>query len=184
MVEIRHLAPTDLHLIGEIDRSEHISVQYLVTEDQLTTAPVDWDVPSFDPVGTGEHSVHQLVEHWRPVVDRGASLIGAFEGDRILGLAIVEPSFEPGLAWLAFLHVSRPFRRTGVATSLWNEATRVAADAGAGSMYVSATPSGSAVGFYLTNGCALAQTPHPILFQQEPEDIHLICPVAQDQAAT
>lgn len=179
MLDTRLLAPTDLYLIAEIDRSEHVSVEYVVAGEQLTTNPVDWDVPTFDLVGTGEHSVHEQVEHWKPIVDRGADMIGAFEGDQFLGLAIVDASFEPGLAWLAFLHVSRPFRRRGVATALWNKATRLAANAGSGSMYVSAIRSGSAIGFYLSRGCALTQPPHPILFEEEPEDIHLVCSVAR-----
>ncbi len=179
MLGTRHLAPTDLYLIGEIDRSEHVSVEYVVVGERLTTNRIDWDIPTFDPTGTGEHSVHEQIEHWKPVIERGAALIGAFEGDQFRGLAIVDASFEPGLGWLAFLHVSRPFRRRGVATALWNEATRFAADAGADSMYVSAIRSGSAVGFYLSHGCTLTQTPHPILFKEEPEDIHLICPVAR-----
>lgn len=179
MVDIRHLSPTDLQMIGEIDRSEHVTVHYVVDDGDLTARPVDWEVPTFDPVGTGEHSVHELVEHWRPVLDRGASLVGAFADDHLLGLAIVEPSFEPVLAWLAFLHVSRSSRRSGVATALWTEATVLAADARADSMYVSAAPSGSAVGFYLSRGCTLAHPPHPTLFEEEPDDVHLICPVAR-----
>jgi len=180
MFETRRLPAIDIYLIGEIDRSEHVSGEYVVVGEQLTKNPVDWEIPTFDPVGTGEHSVHDQVEHWKSIVDRGGVLIGAFEGDQFLGLAIIDTSFEPGLAWLAFLHVSKPFRRRGVATALWNEATRLAADAGSDSMYVSAIRSSSAVDFYLSHGCTLAQTPHPVLFEEEPEDIHLICPIAEN----
>ena len=82
------------------------------------------------------------------------------------------------MAWLAFLYVSRPYRRSGVASALWAEAERVALGAGAESMYVSAVPSGSAVGFYLSRGCVLAgSSTHPKLYHLEPGDIHLICPV-------
>ena len=60
----------------------------------------------------------------------------------------------------------------------WSPAgLEIAAAAGAMSMYVSATPSGSAVGFYMSRGCQLAARPHPALFAKEPEDIHLICPI-------
>ena len=68
-----------------------------------------------------------------------------------------QDTFEPGLAWLAFLHVSRPFRRRGAATASWNEATQLDEDAGSDS--VSAIPTGSAVGFYLSRGCTLTRTP-------------------------
>lgn len=40
--------------------------------------------------------------------------------------------------------------------------------------YVSATPTGSAVGFYLGQGCRLADPGHSALFADEPEDIHLV----------
>ena len=49
--------------------------------------------------------------------------------------------------------------------------------AGARSLYVSATPTGSAVGFSLGRGCRLADPVHPELFTDEPEDIHLVCPL-------
>src|SRR5207249_1049373 len=52
------------------------------------------------------------------------------------------PRFDGLLAWLAFLHVSRPHRRRGVASALWNEAVDLALAAGAGSLYVSAVPTG------------------------------------------
>ena len=81
-------------------------------------------------------------------------------------------------AWLAFLHVSREYRRSGVAAALWFAGAEIAANAGATSIYVSATPSGSAIGFYTSRGCQLAETPHPALLAKEPEDIHLICPIA------
>jgi hypothetical protein len=38
------------------------------------------------------------------------------------------------------------------------------------SIYVSAAPTGSAVGFYLNQGCQLADPVHPALFAKEPED--------------
>ena len=84
---------------------------------------------------------------------------------------------EPGLAWLATLHVSRAHRRRGVASALWGAGVALAHEAGAGSLYVSATLTGSAVGFYLGRGCRLADPVHPELFAHEPEDIHLVCPL-------
>ena len=92
-----------------------------------------------------------------------------------MGVAIVVPELEPELAWLAFLHVSRPHRRRGAATALWGAAVERARSAGATSLYVSATPTGSAVGFYLRQGCRLADPVHPRLYGDEPEDIHLCC---------
>ena len=40
-------------------------------------------------------------------------------------------------------------------------------------MYVSATPTDSAVGFYLSRGCELADPVHPALSAKEPDDVQL-----------
>jgi len=172
-MDIRHLPADDVTLIGSIDRSERVSVANSVEGGLLVSREVDWDVPAWSPAGTGEHTVLHQIEWCRRVLERGAVLLGAFDGETILGLAIVEPGFEPALAWLAFLHVSRPHRRRGAATALWDEAVCIATEAGVPTLYVSATPSASAVGFYISQGCELAVPPHPELFEAEPEDIHL-----------
>ena len=176
MVRVRHLVASDVSLIARIDRSELVDVQYAVRDGQLVEAPVFIeDVPAWSDDG-GEHSITKMLEFCTPIVEGGATLLGAFtDDDELAGLAIVDPTFEPPLAWLALLHVSRPHRRIGAATALWTEAARVAEGAGAASMYVSATPTGSAIGFYLRQGCRLADPVHPALFEQEPEDIHLVC---------
>ena len=177
-MRVDRLVADDVALIAEIDRSEHVDVQYAVRDGQLVEVPVFMeDIPTWPDDG-GEHSITRMLEFCTPIVEGGATLLGAFtDDDELAGLAIVDPTFEPALAWLALLHVSRPHRRTGAATALWAEAARLASDAGAGSMYVSATPTGSAVGFYLSQGCRLAKPVHPALFANEPDDIHLVCPV-------
>ena len=176
-IEIRRLSSDEIRLIGSIDRSEHIDGLYTIEDGQLLHEPEQIDIPSWKLEGTGEHSVGRLVEDLEPLVVGGASLLGAFDQNEFLGLVIVDGSFEPGLAWLVFLHVSRQHRRRGVASALWSAAERIALDAGADSMYVSATPSDSAVGFYLDRGCRLARPPHPQLLAKEPEDIHFVCTI-------
>ena len=175
-MRIRHLDASDVSLIARIDRSEHVDVQYAARDGELVAAPVLMeDIPTW-PDDDSEHSITKMLEFCTPIVEGGATLLGAFtDDDELAGLAIVDPTFEPPLAWLALLHVSRPHRRTGAATALWAEAARLARAAGAASMYVSATQTGSAVGFYLSQGCRLADPVHPVLFEHEPEDIHLVC---------
>lgn len=180
--EIRRLGSDELGLIGEIDRSEHMDMEYSAEEGMLVGRSVDLDIPTWSRDGTGEFSVAGMMESCRPIVERGAAFLGAFDGEEVLGLAVVEGSFEPKLAWCAFLYVSRRHRRRGVATALWEKAEQIAVEAGAEVMYVSAVPSGSAVGFYLSRGCELAREPHPDLFAREPEDIHLMCPIGRRRA--
>jgi ribosomal protein S18 acetylase RimI-like enzyme len=175
-VRVRRLDPSDVALVARIDRSEHVDVQYRVEDGRLVDAPVFMaDIPPWDPEGSGDNSVAGHMAFYASVVADGAVLLGAFDDDgEVMGLASVHPTFEPGLAWLATLHVSRRHRRRGAASALWGEAVALAREAGARSLYVSATPTGSAVGFYLSRGCRLADPVHPGLFADEPEDIHLL----------
>ena len=160
-----------------------MNAQYGVVDGRLTQQPVTMsEVPAWDPTGSGPHSVTAHVDFCKALIADGGVLLGAFgdgDGDggdeeRFAGLAVVNTSFEPGLAWLSFLHVSRPHRRRGAARALWSAAVDLALGAGASAIYVSATPTGSAVGFYLAPGCRLADPVHPALFAEEPDDIHLV----------
>ncbi len=174
-MELRYLSVDDLGLIASIDRSEHVDVEFHVVGGELRKRPVTRaDIPVWDREGTGPFSVAHQIEFCAGVLRQvGAVLLGAFDDDHVLGVAVVDPVFAPGMAWLAFLHVSRPSRRRGAATALWNEAAAAARASGAETLYVSAVPTGSAVGFYLQQGCQLADPVHPGLWAKEPEDIHL-----------
>jgi GNAT superfamily N-acetyltransferase len=173
---VRRLQAEDVSLVAAIDRSEHVAFEYRVIDGQLRHVPASiTDVPAWDRTGSGPFSVASQIEFGTAAVASGGILLGAFEDERTAGLAIVNPRFEPALAWLALLHVSRPYRRQGVAQALWDAAADIAVKGGAESIYISATPTESAVGFYLRQGCHLARPVHPDLFAAEPEDIHLIC---------
>jgi hypothetical protein len=65
----------------------------------------------------------------------------------------------------------------GVASLLWGAAVERARGDGASAIYVSATPSESAVGFYLSRGCRLATRSeiNDHLYELEPDDVQLIC---------
>ena len=171
-------------LLG-IDRAEHVSVHYTVVGGGLTTAPVPMaEVPNW-PDDDGPHSIGRLTQFSVGVVERGGITLVAHEGPSVAGIVIVVPEFEPPLAWLGLLHVSRPFRRQGVASALHSTAESISIAAGATSMYVSASPTGSAVGFYLSRGYELARPPHPDLYEHEPEDIHLVLDLSRrPQGAT
>ena len=181
--EVRRLDPADVpSAVASIDRSEHIDVLYQVVDGELRDRPVDIDSPAWDPVGTGPHSVHHHVELAASLLEQGGVALGAFapgdeHGDELLGVAIVVPRFEPPMSWFGFLHVSRAHRRRGAASALWERCVAESRAAGATSMYVSAAETGSAVGFYLSRGCRLADPVHPALFELEPEDIHLVLPL-------
>jgi GNAT superfamily N-acetyltransferase len=175
-MRVQRLHADDVSLVATIDRSEHVDVEYRVIDDELRQVPAAiTDIAAWDQVGAGSHSVAAKIAFCSSAIARGGILLGVIDGERAAGLAIVVPVFEPQLAWLAVLHVSRPYRRQGVAQALWSVAVDGARANGAESMYVSATPTESAVGFYLRQGCQLAHPVHAELFAAEPEDIHLTC---------
>lgn len=175
-IDIRFLAPGDVGLLREIDRREQLEVGYTVESGKLVSSETDAYVPPWEPSGSGDHTVRRLIAFCDPPLDRGAQLLGAFDEDAIVGMALVEPSLRPGLGWLALLHVSNGRRRGGVGQALWSAAASVARNSGDKEMYVSATPTGSAVQFYLKQGCRLAGPDEivPELFELEPDDIHLV----------
>jgi len=169
----RWMEPDELSLISQIDRSEVIRTGYVQRGEALEQLGVSWDSPAWAGEGFGEHSVAAQIRFCRGHLDRGGRVIGAFDGARLVGIGLFTPEIRPGLAQLAYLHVSRAYRRRGIGDRLAAEMISKARQGGAHQMYVSAVPSGSAVGFYLHLGFEPERKPLPELYALEPEDIHM-----------
>jgi ribosomal protein S18 acetylase RimI-like enzyme len=174
MITVRILDIEDITKLVEIDRSEHLTVEYIQDGEKLIEKEIDWDVPPWSTEGTGGHSVNRLIYDIKPHLGRGAVLLGALDGDRLAGIAVLRKKLTGTMAQLMFLHVSRNYRRRGVGTLLTEEMIRLAREDGASEMYVSSTPSGSAVGFYLSHGFHPTASPIRELLELEPDDIHMI----------
>jgi ribosomal protein S18 acetylase RimI-like enzyme len=115
------------------------------------------------------------VAQLEPKLTHGGVFIGAFDGELLLGLGILGGRFlgpSGNQLEVAFLHVSRGYRRQGIARRLMDELADRARRRGAEELYISATESESAVGFYLSYGCRLAERVDPELYRLEPQDIH------------
>jgi GNAT superfamily N-acetyltransferase len=108
---------------------------------------------------------------------RGGTVLGAFAGDTLVGIAVVVPEVRPRIAQLAWLHVTNGFRGRGIGTRLCDQLDDLARGAGATEMVVSATPSENTVRFYRGRGFAPMAEPLPELYELEPEDIHLHKPL-------
>lgn len=106
-------------------------------------------------------------------VSRGASVFGAFGGERLVGIGLVTPHVRPGISQLSFLHVGHGYRGRGIGRRLVAELERVAIEAGDTDMVVSATPSVNTVQFYMSCGYTPMAEPLVELFEEEPEDVHL-----------
>jgi ribosomal protein S18 acetylase RimI-like enzyme len=168
------MTASELLRIGEIDRSEHVTQEHSYRRGLLEARSVDIRVPTWSPSGDHEHSVQGKVNAWQPILDRGGTLVGAFDRDTLVGFAIYRPDLAEGLANLSVLHVSKNHRRKGIASLLTEEVVRLARTDGARRLYVSATPSGPTVEFYWSHGFGPADEPNEELFALEPDDIHMI----------
>lgn len=168
------LSSSDLHYISELDRSEHIGVEYVVDDGVLRGIEVSIDVPRWYSGGDGDHTVPAKIAFCRDHMDRGAVAIGAFSGSIFIGIGVLRPVIYGSTAQLAFLHVSKYYRRMGIAAKLTEALFTVARENGATSVYVSSSPSESAVSFYRRQGFDMAEQVDSELYLLEPEDIHMV----------
>ena len=173
----RLLGADELERLRELDRSEHITTVYTTDGTTLVPHAVDWHDPGWHD-GSGDHSFAHMIEFCRGHLDTGARALGCFAADGpLVGLGVMTPEIEPGVAQLAFLHVSQAYRRLGIASELVDRLVDWAREAGAREIYVSATPGESAVSFYQRAGFRITDRPNPALLALEPEDIHLRRPL-------
>lgn len=173
LVTYRPMQPVELSRLGEIDRTERIDSIYTQNGEVLVESAQPFDVPPWSPTGSHPHSVPDQIGFCQWHVSRGASIFGAFAGERLVGIGLVTPHIRPGVAQLSFLHVSHGFRGRGVGRRLVAELERAARAAGDVQMVVSATPTVRTVRFYMGCGYAPMADPLPELFEEEPEDVHL-----------
>ena len=172
-VELRRLGRTELTRVVEIDRRERIELLYDQHGTQLVARRGNWSASAWDPDGDGEHSVDAQVHALEHYVDSGGIGLGAFAGERLIGIGVVVPHVRPTIAQLAYLHVSAPWRATGIGSRLTEQLDQIARTAGDTDMVVSATPSENTVRFYLARGFQPMAEPLAELFELEPEDVHM-----------
>jgi len=172
-VEFRTLGRTELSRVVEIDRGERIEVRYDQHGTQLDAQHGNWSASAWDPDGHGEHSVEAQVRTLERYVDSGGIALGAFAGGRLAGIGVVVPHLRPGVAQLAFLHVSAPWRATGIGGRLSEQLEQLALTAGDSHIVVSATPSENTVRFYRGRGFQPVAEPLAELFELEPQDVHM-----------
>lgn len=169
----RILSHAELGRLGEIDRSETIHVIYRQQGEQLAEEAHTFNVPPWATEDDGEYSVGYHVAFCERHLAAGGTALGAFDGERLVGIGVVTPHVRPGIAQLALLHVSDGYRGQGIGHRLCALMDNIARAAGDTAMVVSATPSVNTVQFYMGRGFAPAATPLPELYALEPEDVHL-----------
>jgi GNAT superfamily N-acetyltransferase len=173
-ISYRQLIAADLQRLAEIDRTEHIETVYVQRGTQLEERHGDFSAAPWLTDGEGEHSVaSQRAECERYLTAGGTGLV-AFAYERLVGIGVMKPHLRPGIAQLAYLHVSDAYRGRGIGGRLSDELDALARTAGDTSMVVSATPSLNTVRFYLRRGFEPMAEPLPELYELEPDDVHLL----------
>jgi predicted N-acetyltransferase YhbS len=171
MLSGRILDRDEIKKIWTIDRSEVIEAIYYLEDGNLVLKPEHYDMQGWPP-GEGEKYTPVLEDCF----DRGGWFYGLFNGDQLVGVAILENHFigsNRNLLQLKFLHISSKYRNQGFGKRLFDLARAESIRRGAKGIYISATPSENTINFYLSLGCKVSGNPDPDLFELEPEDIHL-----------
>jgi predicted N-acetyltransferase YhbS len=175
MIEGRELTRAEVLCMWDIDRREVIDNIYYFENGGLVLKREHYDMQGWPP-GEAELYTPILLDCF----DHGGWFYGLFDGDRLVAAVVLESRFigpREDLLQLKSLHVSSAYRNQGLGKRLFELAKSRAREQGAKGLYVSATPSEHTVEFYIRLGCRLASTPDPELFDLEPEDIHLECPI-------
>ena len=169
---IRQMHVNEADNIRQIDRSEQIDRIYKMNGGQLETVPMGHECPTWD-----EEHTDEMVNRFRRELEQGGTAYGAFDGEVLAGFGVLGHRFRgrnQDQLQVDLMYVSRPYRRQGLATRIMNELSRVAKERGASYLYISSTETESAVGFYRANGGNLTEEVDEELYQQEPEDIHML----------
>ena len=168
MITYREITLAEIHRhILEVDVSEHGDLIYLWQDGALITKPLVWDRPP--------RTAETWQGNWANVLPLpGVKAWGAFEGDVMAGIIVYRPHLTDDMAQLDALFVDKNHRQQGIATHLTRLLEQQAIADGHGRLYVSATESQSAVGFYLSQGFIPTLDVHPELYALEPDDIHMI----------
>jgi GNAT superfamily N-acetyltransferase len=168
-ISIRPLNIGELDRVREIDVSESGSMVYKQLGRRVEPAYEEWHRPP-----RSEETWNCYIERWKPMLEDGGCAVGAFAGEALVGIAVLRFRLTARTAQLAALFVSRDYRRLHIAQHLMDEVARRARQYGADALYVSATPSESAIGFYTRQGFEATDHANKELYALEPDDIHLV----------
>jgi GNAT superfamily N-acetyltransferase len=108
--------------------------------------------------------------------DNGYTLLGAFDGEKLVGLACMRGNLigkNNDTIDLSTCFISKNYRKQGIATKLIDMLKERARQLNAKKMYVSAAPSKNTVHFYMGVGFQVTNEPIREVFDENPTDIHM-----------
>lgn len=170
-ITYRALSSDEAERVGEIDRAEVIERVFRMRDGELVLEDLNVHVAGWPPADLPANK-----QRIRDCLGRGGIAWGAFDGQRLVGIAVLDARrMRPtrDTLDLYFLHVSNGYRDRGVGRKLVDLAKSRALEMGARRLYVSATPSEHSIRFYRGVGFSVTADVDPELFEREPEDIHM-----------
>jgi len=162
----------EVERVSELDVSEDGSVLFNQTGERIEKHNAEWHRPRWNAA-----KCRSIAEGIISDLESGGVMLGAFDGELLVGVGVLCHRLEEGVAELSGLWVSKNHRRRGIARHLASDIFRLAKEDGEREIYVSATPSESAVGFYMSQGFRPTDRVNEELLRQEPEDIHMRKPL-------
>lgn len=161
----------EIEKLGEIDRSESVEYNYRCKDGKLELFSYYCDIKGF-----GEKQLQKHKENLYKLYDRGGTIFGAFEDSKLVGISSLDNNFrgqKNDILQLAFLHVSKDYRKKGIGKELIKLAKEKVTELGAKRLYISGSPIKNTIEFYMAIGCKLADEVEKDLFELEPDDIHM-----------
>lgn len=171
MINYKVIDKPEIELIRLIDRSEEIHEIYYYRNGKLELEKEFYSMKGF-PI----KELDIIIDRQLKIFNSGGQIIGAFDGEKMVGVASVENKRRGNLVnyyKMDILFVSKDYRKMNIGTRLVEECKTAAKSFGAGKLYISATPSKNTVDFYIKRGALLVEELNSELFKLEPEDIHL-----------
>ena len=116
-MKIRELTRDEIPSIWQIDRSEIINNIYYLRDGKLVLELEHYDMHNW-PHSEPEHDTPFLLD----CLDHGGHFWGAFEGDLLIGVVVLENRFigsAKDTLQMKFLHISNHFRKQGLGKNLF-----------------------------------------------------------------
>jgi GNAT superfamily N-acetyltransferase len=188
MITVRRMQTDEVPRLAEIDRTEHVTHIYVHSDGTLARKEVDWHISRWLPMAPLQQPLPKgtpppqitgpaTIETWRPTLIAGSTMLGAFDGDALVGFAIYCPAISPETAQLEALYVSKDYRGQKIGVLLLEKVEELARADGAKKLYVSSIPTTATVDFYMSQGFQPTADVNPRLYELEPEDIHMTKPL-------
>ena len=158
-----------INKLDEIDSHETIEDIYYFRDGKVVLEKEYREFKNFD---TWPERFEDLTEDY----DNGYTLLGAFDGEKLVGLACMRGNLigkNNDTLNLSTCLISKNYRKQGIATKLIDMLKERARRLNAKKMYVSAAPSKNTVNFYMGIGFQVTNEPIKEIFDENPTDIQM-----------